>query len=212
MMTESRLREELARFGAALYERGLAHSTAGNLSVRLDDGWLITPTNTCLGRIEPATLTKLAPDGRPISGVAPSKEWRLHRAVYAERSMAGAIAHLHSTYSVAVSCLEDIDPEDTLPALTPYCRMKLGTVPLIPYHAPGDERIAAAVCGLAARHSALLLANHGPIVWGPTLESAIAAIEELEESARLRLILSSHPVRPLTPEQLQELDRRYPRN
>jgi ribulose-5-phosphate 4-epimerase/fuculose-1-phosphate aldolase len=207
-MKESRLREQITLFGKSLFDRGLTMGSSGNISVRLDDGWLLTPTNACLGRLDPSAIAKLDDSGGHISGDPPSKEGFLHRAVYEERAGAGAIVHLHSTHSVAVSCLPDVDPRDVLPPLTAYYVMRVGTLPLVPYYPPGDRSLAQAVRGLAAKHSAVLLANHGPVVAGKTLEAALYATEELEESARLYLLLQGRKPRCLTQEQVADLHNR----
>jgi 3-dehydro-4-phosphotetronate decarboxylase len=207
-MNESRLREQIALFGKSLFDRGLTMGSSGNISARLDDGWLLTPTNSCLGRLDPAAIAKLDDDGNHVSGDPASKEGFLHRAVYQERAGAGAIVHLHSTHSVAVSCLPDVDPRDVLPPLTAYYVMRVGKLPLVPYYPPGDKALAEAVRGLAAAHSAVLLANHGPVVAGRTLEAALYATEELEETAKLYLLLHGRNPRCLTPEQVQELEQR----
>lgn len=207
-MNESRLREQIVLFGKSLFDRGLTMGSSGNISVRLDDGWLLTPTNSCLGRLDPAAIAKLDRDGEHISGDPPSKEAFLHRAVYEQRAGAGAVVHLHSTHSVAVSCLPDVDPSDVLPPLTAYYVMRVGTLPLVPYHPPGDQALAKAVRGLAAKHSAVLLANHGPVVAGKTLEAALYATEELEETARLYLLLHGRKPRCLTAEQVLDLKNR----
>ena len=207
-MNESRLREQVSLFGKSLFDRGLTMGSSGNISVRVDDGWLLTPTNACLGRLDPAAIAKLDHDGKHVSGDPPSKEGFLHHAVYAERPTAGAIVHLHSTHSVAVSCLADVDPRDVLPPLTAYYVMRVGTLPLVPYFAPGDRALAEAVRGLAAKHSAVLLANHGPVVAGTTLEAALYATEELEETARLYLLLHGRNPRCLTVEQVTDLRNR----
>lgn len=204
-MNESTLREEICRCGASLHQRGLTAGSSGNISVRLDDGWLLTPTNASLGALDPARLAKLDWSGRLISGDPPSKEAFLHRAMYEERSGAGAIVHLHSTHSAAVSCMSGLDACDCIPPLTAYFVMKIGRLPLIPYHRPGDPRLGDAIRGLAAKHSAVLLANHGPVVSGKTLEAALYASEELEETAKLFLLLRGHNPRVLTPEQIDEL-------
>ena len=204
-MNESLLREQISLFGKSLFDRGLTMGSSGNISVRLDDGWLLTPTNCCLGRLDPADIAKLDDDGNHLSGEPPSKEAFLHRAVYQERTGAGAIVHLHSTHSVAVSCLPDVNPRDVLPPLTAYYVMRVGTLPLVPYYPPGDKSLAEAVGGLAAKHSAVLLANHGPVVAGKTLEAALYATEELEETARLYLLLHGRSPRCLTPEQVADL-------
>lgn len=207
-MSESRYREQIALFGKSLFDRGLTMGSSGNISVRLDDGWLLTPTNSCLGRLDPALIAKLDSDGNHVSGDPPSKEAFLHRAVYEERADAGAIVHLHSTHSVAVSCLPDVDPRNVLPPLTAYYVMRVGALPLIPYYPPGDKSLARAVRGLAAKHSAVLLANHGPVVAGKTLEAALYATEELEETAKLYLLLQGRNPRCLTPQQVADLQSR----
>jgi ribulose-5-phosphate 4-epimerase/fuculose-1-phosphate aldolase len=204
-MNESRLREEMCECGKSLYDRGLATGSSGNISVRLDDGWLLTPTNASLGKLDPARLAKLDWQGHLISGDSPSKEAFLHRAMYEERRGAGAIVHLHSTHSAAVSCIANLDPCDCIPPLTAYFVMKIGKLPLIPYHRPGDAALGDAIRGVASKHSAVLLANHGPVVSGATLESALYATEELEETAKLFLLLHGHNARALTAEQIDEL-------
>jgi ribulose-5-phosphate 4-epimerase/fuculose-1-phosphate aldolase len=204
-VTESALREALCAAGRSLFERGLTAGSSGNLSARVDDGWLLTPTNSSLGALDPARLSKLARDGRHLEGDPPSKEAFLHRGMYEARPGAGAIVHLHSTHAVAVSCLAGLDPASCLPALTPYFVMKIGRLPLVPYHRPGDARLGDAVRALAARHPAVLLANHGPVVSGASLEAAVNAAEELEETAKLFLLLRGEEVRLLTAEQLEEL-------
>ena len=205
MTNEIKLREEIVAFGRSLFDRGLTAGSSGNISVRLDDGWLLTPTNACLGRLDPARLAKLDWDGRHISGDPPSKEAFLHRSMYEERSGAGAIVHLHSTHSAAVSCMDGLDHADCLPPLTAYYVMKIGRLPLVPYYRPGDAALGEAIRGLAGKHSAVLLANHGPVVSGTTLEAAVYATEELEETAKLFLLLRSMPIRPLNNAQIEEL-------
>lgn len=204
-MNESQLREAVCEFGQSLFDRGLTAGSSGNISVRLEDGWLMTPTNASLGRLDPARLSRLDRDGKLVCGDAPTKEAFLHRAIYAERSGANAIVHLHATYSAAVSCMCGLDHANCLPPLTPYFVMKIGRLPLIPYYRPGDPKVADAIRGLAAKHTAVLLANHGPIVSGASLESAVYATEELEETAKLFLLLQGHAVRPLNDAQIAEL-------
>lgn len=208
-MNESALREHICESGKSLYDRGLATGSSGNISVRTDDGWLLTPTNACLGKLDPARLSKLDWQGNLISGDAPSKEAFLHRAMYEERSGAGAIVHLHSTHSAAVSCMSGLDPCDCIPPLTAYFVMKIGRLPLVPYHRPGDPRLGDAIRGLAGKHSAVLLANHGPVVSGKTLEAALYATEELEETAKLFLLLRGQQTRTLDDEQIAELKRTF---
>ncbi|HUL09515.1 MAG TPA: 3-oxo-tetronate 4-phosphate decarboxylase [Candidatus Acidoferrum sp.] len=209
-MSESIQREAIVRFGRSLFERGLTFGSSGNISVRSDDGWLMTPTNVALDRLDPARLSKLDPEGKQLSGDPPTKEAFLHLAMYAERAGARAVVHLHSTYSVAVSCLAEVDPADVLPPVTAYYVMRVGSLPLVPYHPPGDRALAEAVRKLAGRHHAVLLANHGPVVAGDSLEAAVGAIEELEETAKLFLLLRREKTRWLTPEQAAEVRRRYP--
>jgi len=165
----------------------------------------MTPTGSSLGRLVPARLSRLAPDGALVSGDPPTKEAFLHRALYLARPGAGGVVHLHSTHAAAVSCLAGLDPDDALPPLTPYFVMKIGRLPLVPYHRPGDPRLGDVIRGLAARRCAVLLANHGPVVSGASLEDAANAAEELEETAKLFLLLRGQPVRTLSPEQLAEL-------
>jgi ribulose-5-phosphate 4-epimerase/fuculose-1-phosphate aldolase len=202
---ETRLREEIVTLGRSIFDRGLTAGSSGNISARLDDGWLMTPTNACLGRLDPARLSKLDKDGRLVSGDPPTKEAVLHRAMYDERPKSGAIVHLHSTYSAAVSCMDGLNCDDCLPPLTPYFVMKIGRLPLIPYHRPGDPALGGAIRSQACRHCAVLLANHGPVVSGTTLDNAANAIEELEETAKLFLLLRGVPTRPLNEAQIEEL-------
>jgi len=210
MATESRLREEICRIGRSLYDRGLTHGSTGNLSVCTEDGYLMTPTGSSLGTLDPARLSKLDREGRPLAGDPPTKESFLHIAMYEERPASGAVVHLHSTWSTAVSVLEDVDPADVLPPLTAYYVMRIGTLPLVPYHAPGDRSLADAVRGFAGRHHALLLANHGPVVAGSSLAAATDAVEELEATAKLHLALHGRRCRCLTPEQVAELRAKFP--
>ena len=209
-MSETRLRDEICRYGQSIFERGLTFGSSGNISARLDDGWLMTPTNVALGRLDPARLSRLDEQGRLVAGDPPTKESFLHRAMYGERPAAKAVVHLHSTHSVAVSCLADLDPADLLPPITAYYIMRVGRLPLVPYYPPGDESLAEAVRLAATKHSAVLLANHGPVVAGSSLDAAVAAVEELEETARLFLLLRREPTRFLTEEQVAALRARYP--
>jgi len=204
-LNEMTLREEICRLGASLFARGLSFGSAGNISVRLDDGWLMTPTNVSLGCLNPARLSKLDASGRLVSGDPPTKETFLHRAMYEERPQAAAVVHLHSTYSVAVSALADIDPANVLPPITAYYVMRVDRLPLVAYHPPGDPSLANAVRRLAGKHHAVLLANHGPVVAGSSLDAATSAIEELEETAKLFLILRGSKIRFLTDAQVATL-------
>jgi 3-dehydro-4-phosphotetronate decarboxylase len=202
-------REAICRLGHSLYARGLTFGSSGNISVAVPDGWLMTPTNVTLGDLDPARLSHIATDGSLIAGEPPTKEAFLHRVMYEGRPDAGAVVHLHSTHSVAVSVLADIDPEDVLPPITAYYVMRVGRLPLVPYYPPGDESLATAVEALAGEHHAVLLANHGPIVAGSSLENAMYAAEELEETAKLFLLLRGASIKPLTGEQVDELRRRH---
>jgi ribulose-5-phosphate 4-epimerase/fuculose-1-phosphate aldolase len=205
-MTETKLREEICRFGRSLFERGLTPGSSGNISVRLDDGgWLVTPTNASLGALDPAKLSRLGPDGRLVSGDAPTKEVPLHSALYQTRDAARAVVHLHSTHSVALSMLPEIDPHAALPPLTAYYLMRCGATALVPYYRPGDPAVADAIKGLAGKYASVLLANHGPVVAGETLEGAVFAIEELEETAKLYLLLRGLNPRYLSPAQVADL-------
>ncbi len=209
-MTESRVREEICRLGRSLFERGLTPGSSGNISVRLDDGgWLVTPTNASLGFLDPARLSRLDAAGRLASGDAPTKEVPLHTALYQTRSSARAVVHLHSTHSVALSMLPEIDPRAALPPMTAYYLMKCGQTALVPYYRPGDPAVADAIKGLAGKYASVLLANHGPVVAGETLEAAVFATEELEETAKLYLLLRGLNPRYLTPAQIADLSKTF---
>jgi ribulose-5-phosphate 4-epimerase/fuculose-1-phosphate aldolase len=210
MTEETRLRDQIARIGASLFDRGLTAGSSGNISARLPDGgWLMTPTNISLGALDPARLAHFDAQGRHLSGDAPTKEAFLHFAMYGERATAGAVVHLHSSHATAVSILRDVDPRDVLPALTAYYIMRVGRLPLVPYFAPGDPDLAQAVRALAGQHHAVLLANHGPVVAGSTLDDAQYAVEELEEAAKLFLLLQNQALRTLTPAQIADLRTRF---
>jgi 3-dehydro-4-phosphotetronate decarboxylase len=205
-MSEERLRQEICKLAKSLFDRGLTPGSSGNLSARLDDGgWLVTPTNASLGFLEPDRLSRLDAQGKHLSGDKPTKEIPLHTAVYESDPKARAVVHLHSTYSVAVSILPGLDPTNMLPPLTPYQVMRCGAVAYVPYHRPGDPSIADAIRKLGGKHNAILLANHGPVVSGTSFDAAVSAAEELEESAKLYMLLrAANPVL-LTREQLDDL-------
>src|SRR4051812_5084467 len=205
-MIESELREEICRLGRSLFERGLTPGSSGNISVKLHDGgWLVTPTNASLGWLDPARLSRLDADGRLSSGDAPTKEVPLHTALYQTRRTARAVVHLPSTPSVALSMLPEIAPRAALPPMTPYYLMKCGQTALVPYYRPGDPAVADAIKGLAGKYATVLLANHGPVVSGESLESAEVALEEMEETAKLYLLLRGMTPRYLTPAQIADL-------
>jgi ribulose-5-phosphate 4-epimerase/fuculose-1-phosphate aldolase len=208
-MNENEVRDSIVALGKSLYDRGLAHGSAGNISVKLPDGWLITPTNSCLGRLDPARISRVDTSGRVVSGDPPSKEILLHSVMYEERPACEAVVHLHSIHAVALSCIDGLDQKDAFPPITAYSIMQLGAVALIPYYAPGEDALATALRRVANKHHAVLLSNHGPIVAGTSLDAAVNAIEELEQTARLLLLLQGHSPRYLTPRQVLELNRRF---
>lgn len=210
MSGDVRIRERICRLAELLYLRGYAHGSTGNISVRTDAGLLVTPTNSSMGLLEPERLSLVDGDGRHLSGDRPSKEAFLHLAMYRERPDAAAIVHLHSTHAVAVSILAGADPDDALPALTAYARMKVGRLALVPYYRPGDRALAEAVAARARDHHAVLLANHGPVVAGKSLEDAVFSAEELEETAKLDLLTRDRPRRLLTAAELADLDAAFP--
>ena len=209
-MNEQELREAIVLRGRSLHDRGYAHGSSGNLSARTDDGMLVTPTGSSLGRLDPARIAKVAANGVHVSGDPPSKEAFLHLAMYAERPGANAIVHLHCTCAVAVSCLVHTDPRNVLPPLTAYHVMRVGTLPLIPYYRPGDPALAEAVRRIAAKHRAVLLANHGPVVSGNSLDDAVDSAEELEQTAKLALLLGERGVSLLTPAQIADIETAFP--
>ncbi|MBY5447006.1 aldolase [Rhizobium leguminosarum] len=205
-MSDARLREEICRYGRSLFERGLTPGSSGNISLRLEDGgWLVTPTNASLGFLEPARISRLDAEGRLLSGDKPTKEIPLHTALYDTRGSARAIVHLHSTHAVALTMLPEIDPRAALPPMTPYYLMRAGETALVPYYRPGDPAVADAIRGLAGKYSSVLLANHGPVVAGDSLEAAVFATEELEETAKLYLLLRNLNPRFLSPAQVADL-------
>jgi ribulose-5-phosphate 4-epimerase/fuculose-1-phosphate aldolase len=209
-MTELVTRNLLVALGGSLFARGFSVGSAGNISVRLPDGYLMTPTNSSLGRLDADRLSKLAPDFTHISGDPPSKEVFLHRAFYRARPEAGAVVHLHSTMATAVACLPDLDAANPIPPLTPYFVMRVGrTMPLVPYYRPGDAAMEPAIEAAARDARAVLLANHGPVVCGKTLTDAAYAAEELEEAAKLFLLLRHDQPRLLTASQVDDLLRQF---
>ena len=199
---ETKTRDEIVCVGKSLFDRGLTPGSSGNISVRMTDGRLLmTPTNACLGELEPERISLFSAEGVHVGGDKPTKEAFLHKCMYCGGSGRNAVVHLHSTYSVAASILENVDENDVLPPLTAYYVMRVGTLPLVPYYPPGDENLATAVGEAASKHHAVLMANHGPVVAGKSLRDAQYATEELEETAKLFLLLQNHRIRPLTSEQ-----------
>lgn len=197
--------EDIATLGASIFARGLTPGRTGNLSCRIGDEIVVTPTGASLGSLDPCQLAIIDLEGRPIRGAQPSKEAGMHAALYRARPTARGIVHLHSTHAVAVSCLADIDERSALPPLTAYFAMRVGRLPLVPYFAPGDPALSIAVEEMARDHHAMLLANHGSVVAADDLVSAADAAEEIEETARLRLLLGDRPTRPLTSAQVSGL-------
>lgn len=207
MRTEPELRLAMARMAKSLFDRGFTVGSSGNISVACDDGLLITPTNSCLGFLDPARISKINRAGNHVGGDLPSKEVFLHQAYYESRPGTGAVVHLHSTYATAISCLADIDPEDCIPPITPYVVMRVGRVKLLPYIRPGDPGMGEMIRELKGSRACVLLANHGPVVAAGTLEAAVYAAEELEETAKLVLLMRNLAVRQLTTENVAELNR-----
>ncbi|WP_424967425.1 MULTISPECIES: aldolase [unclassified Dinoroseobacter] len=210
MSTEATLREQLCLLAKSMFDRGLTGGSTGNISARTEDGGLlVSPTGTSFGRLDPGRLSRFDGQGRLISGDKPTKEMPLHTAFYDTRSTAGAVVHLHSCHSVALSMMPDVDPDNFLPPLTPYGIMKLGKVKLLPLFLPGDPAMGDAVRGLAGKRSAVMLANHGPVVAGKDIEAACNAIEELEATAQLAMMTRGLNPRALTPEQITDVVTRF---
>ncbi len=208
-MTEADLRDRMVLWGRLLFARGLTAGSSGNISARCEAGFLVTPTNSCLGLLDPATLSLLDENWSYRGGDRPTKELPLHRAFYQARPQCHAVVHLHSVYATALSCLSDTDPDDAIPPLTPYAVMRVGRVPLLPYTAPGSPDVVPLVLAKAHDHAAVLLANHGPVVSGLSIDGAVFAAEELEETAKLALLTRGLPVRHLDPAQIGMLRQTY---
>lgn len=204
MTLEAKLREEICMTGASLYARRYTVGTAGNISARIDDGWLITPTDACLGRLDPNDIAKVSLDGQHMSGGRPSKTLALHRRIYEGSPGTRGVVHTHSTNLVALTLAGVWNEEDVLPPITPYYVMKVGHVPLIKYHRPGAAEVADAIAGLAAKVRAVLLERLGPVVWEKSVSHASYALEELEETAALWLG-SDRKVAPLLASAIEEL-------
>jgi ribulose-5-phosphate 4-epimerase/fuculose-1-phosphate aldolase len=211
MIDETLARQEMTHLCKSLFDRGFSVGTAGNVSVRLDDGILMTPTNVRLGDLEPERIAKLDLDGQHVGGDRPTKEVFLHQAMLDTLPDAGAVVHLHSTWATALSCLSDTNPDDCVPPLTPYVVMRVGPVKLLPYVKPGDPRMGDMIRALNGQFSAVLLGNHGPVVAGKTLASAVAAAEELEETCKLLIALRGLPVRMLSSDNVAELNATFGR-
>ena len=210
MSSESKLREQICLLAKAMFDRGLTGGSTGNISARTEDGGLlVSPTGSSFGRLDPAELSRFDAAGRHIAGLKPTKEMPLHSAFYETRKSAGAVVHLHSCHSVAWSMMPEIDPDNVLPPLTPYAIMKLGKVQLLPFFMPGDAAMGEALRSLGGKRSAVLLANHGPVVAGKDVEAACNAIEELEETAKLAIMMRGFDARALTPAQVRDVVRKF---
>ena len=198
--------QHLVTLGASLFARSLTFGRTGNLSAVDDDGTLLlTPTGVSLGDLDPETLSRIDPAGRHLGGLPATKEAFLHLAMYRARPSARAVVHTHSTYSVAISCMRDANRDNAIPPLTAYYAMRVGALPLLPYHAPGDPALGPLAELMATDHHALLLANHGPIVAAGDLASAADALEEIEETAKLHLLLQGHPTSPVSDTEVARL-------
>ena len=205
-MTENQLREQICRMAKSMFDRGLTGGSSGNISARTEDGGLlVSPTGSTFGALDPANLSRFDINGLQIGGHKPTKEMNLHQAFYDTRSSAGAVVHLHSCHSVARSLLKGVDPDNFLPPLTAYSIMRLGKVKLLPYYRPGDPAMGDAVRGLAGKRSAVMLAAHGPVVAAKDVEAAVYAIEELEETAKLSMLVKGYDVNLLSPEQISDV-------
>jgi ribulose-5-phosphate 4-epimerase/fuculose-1-phosphate aldolase len=210
MSEETQLREQICLLAKSMFERGLTAGSTGNISARTcDGGLLVSPTGTSFGRLDPARLSRFDATGRLLSGDKPTKEMPLHSAFYETRSGAGAVVHLHSCHSVAWSMMPDVDEDNFLPPLTPYAIMQLGKVRLLPFFLPGDPAMGEAVRGLAGKRSAVMLANHGPVVAGVDVEAACNAIEQLEDTARLAMLMRGHNARQLTQQQVHAVVNKF---
>lgn len=205
-MKEADIRRQMVELGGSLFERGYAVGGAGNLSTKLDNGDIIaTPTGSSLGRLSAGNLSKVSSDGGFISGNKPSKEVPLHLAAYRVNHDIGAVVHLHSTYLTALSCLQNLDQQNAIPAFTPYYVMRIGELPVIPYYKPGADELPGAIAALASQHRAILMASHGVVVFGKNLADAVNNAEELEETAKLFFILNGHDIRWFNDQQISEL-------
>jgi len=206
MTEENRLRETICLLAKSMFDRGLTGGSTGNISARTPDGGLlVSPTGTSFGRLDPARLSRFDAAG-VLQG---TKEMPLHQAFYDTRSTAGAVVHLHSCHSVALSMMPDADEDNFLPPLTPYAIMQLGKVKLLPFFMPGDAAMGKAIHGLAGKRSAVMLANHGPVVAGKTVEAACNAIEELEATAKLAMLMRGYDPKMLTSQQVQDVVTRF---
>lgn len=208
-LTEQAAKEKIVLFAKSIFDRGLTSGASANMSVKIDGGWVITPTNTCFGFLNADELSVVSEDGTLLSGLPASKEFKLHKAIYQQRPQDTCIVHLHSTYATALSCLPCDDIFNCVPCYTPYLTMRLGQIALVPYFAPGDDDLADAVGKVAAKHAGIIMANHGPIVSATTVESCVFGIEELEESCKMAMLLKDHSAIKLSDPQINYLINRF---
>lgn len=207
-MEETRLRELLVKLAESLFKRGFSVGSGGNISLRLPDGtFLTTPTGSSLGRLDPDKLSHISDTGELLAGAPPSKECAFHLQIYKNRPNCGGVVHLHSTYATALSCRADLNPENAIRPFTPYYVMQIGKLPVIPYYKPGSRELFDAIAKMSLEYSAFLLANHGLVTMGKTLEAAVNKAEELEETARLLFVLKSAgaEIRYLTDAEISQL-------
>jgi ribulose-5-phosphate 4-epimerase/fuculose-1-phosphate aldolase len=209
MIDENATRREMSELCRSLFERGFAHGSAGNVSARIGSHILVSPTNSSLGRLDPACISKVSLAGEHVGGDRPSKEGPLHLGIYNARPDAGAVVHLHSTFATILSCLADTNPEDAMAPITPYLMMRVGRVPMIPYHPPGSDALADAVRAKAGANRAILMANHGFVVAGKSFEDAVFVAEELEENAKLLVLTRGERLRHLTAADLAALEAKF---
>ncbi|AWB65861.1 aldolase [Saccharobesus litoralis] len=209
MLDTASAKQKLMAFAESIFNRGLTAGASANMSIKTDTGWVITPTNSCFGFLDADRLSVLDQQGNLISGDKPSKEFLLHKAFYDQRPDDTCVLHLHSTYATALSCLPCANTSDAVPSYTPYLTMRLGAIALVPYFAPGDVALADAVYEVAANHPGVIMANHGPIVSGKTVESCVFGMEELEESCKLAFKLKGHQANLLSKDNIADLKAKF---
>lgn len=209
LLNEQQAKEKIVKYAKSIFDRGLTSGASANMSVRIPEGWVMTPTNTCFGFLNIDELSVVAHDGTLLKGEPPSKEFRLHKAIYDQRPQDTCVIHLHSTYATALSCLPCEDIENCVPCYTPYLSMRLGAIAMVPYFAPGNDDLAEAVGKIANNHPGIIMANHGPIVSAPDVEKCVYGMEELEESCKLAIMLNGLSANKLGETQIQELLQKF---
>lgn len=208
LLTEQDAKNKIVQYAKSIFDRGLTSGASANMSIRIDEGWVMTPTNTCFGFLEADALSVVNKNGVLLRGDKPSKEFRLHKAMYERRPQDSCIIHLHSSFATAMSCLPCVDEQNCIPTYTPYLSMRLGPIARVPYYAPGDDALAEAVGEVAAEHAGVIMANHGPIVSAPTVEQCVYGMEELEESSKLAFLLQNSDANTLSKTQILALLKR----